>query len=101
VIDVRQTEAFEEWFDGVRDRVARFRVAARIRLQSLGNAGDVRSVGEGVIELRIPHGPGYRDYFVRTGPNRVVLLSGGTKSSQRRDIERAKEIASTLGGGPR
>lgn len=98
MIDVRQTDAFEAWFGGLGDRAARFRVAARIRRLSLGNLGDVRSVGEGVLELRIAYGPGYRVYFVQRGPDRAVLLLGGTKSSQRRDIERAKTIALGLGG---
>jgi putative addiction module killer protein len=96
VIEVRQTEAFAVWFDGLRDREARFRVVARIRRLSLGNIGDTRSVGGGVSELRIAHGPGVRLYFRRLGPDSVVLLTGGDKSTQRRDIRRAKALARGL-----
>lgn len=96
MIDVRQTEAFAVWFDGLRDRDARFSVIARIRRLTLGNLGDTRSVGGGVSELRIAHGPGLRVYFRRQGPDSVVLLTGGDKSTQRRDIRRAKELARAL-----
>jgi putative addiction module killer protein len=96
VIEVRQTEDFEVWFDGLRDREARFRVVARIRRLSLGNLGDTRSVGGGVTELRIAYGPGVRLYFRRLGPDSVVLLTGGDKSTQRRDIRRAKALARGL-----
>lgn len=93
VIEVRQTEAFAMWFDGLRDREARFRVFTRIRRPSLGNLGDTRSVGGGVSEVRIAHGPGLRVYFRRQRPDSVVLLTGGDKSTQRRDIRRAKVLA--------
>jgi putative addiction module killer protein len=72
------------------------RIAARIRRVSLGNLGDTKSVGEGVHEFRIACGPGYRVYFVRQGAAVIVLLAGGDKSTQKRDIERAKELARGL-----
>jgi putative addiction module killer protein len=96
VIEVRQTPQYQSWFDGLRDREAKFRIVARIRRLSLGNFGDVRSVGGGVSELRIALGPGYRVYFRLERSNCVVLLGGGDKSSQRRDIRRAKALVRDL-----
>jgi len=96
VIEIRQTDEFESWFEGLRDREARFRILARIRRLSLGNPGDVLPVGEGVSELRIPYGPGYRIYIKQQGDAAIVLLAGGDKSSQKGDIERAKELARGL-----
>lgn len=93
VPDVRQTPAFAQWLDGLRDHAAVARINVRIRRLSLGNPGDVRSVGAGVSELRIDYGPGYRVYFVHRGPETIVLLCGGDKSAQDRDIGRAKELA--------
>lgn len=80
----------------VGDLHAQLRIAARIRRVSLGNLGDVKSVGEGVHELRITYGPGYRVCFVGDGATVIVLLAGGDKSTQKRDIERAKELARGL-----
>lgn len=96
MIEVRQTDVFEAWFADLRDRTARMRIDIRIRRLSLGNCGDVRPVGEGVSELRIDYGPGYRVYFVQRGQSLVVLLAGGDKSTQSRDIERALELAKDL-----
>jgi len=96
MIEVRQTAAYAEWFDGIRDRQAKARIDIRIRRLSLGNAGDVRPVGEGVSELRIQFGPGYRVYFVQKGELLVVLLAGGDKSTQDRDIRIARELARDL-----
>jgi len=93
VIEVRQTEVFAAWFEGLRDRGARARITVRIRRLSLGNPGDVRPVGSGVSEMRIDHGPGYRLYFVGRGDTIVVLLCGGDKRTQDRDIARAIELA--------
>jgi putative addiction module killer protein len=93
MIEVRQTPAFAQWFEGLRDRAAVARINIRIRRLSLGNPGDVRPVGAGVSELRIDYGPGYRVYFVHRGPDIVVLLCGGDKSTQDRDIGHAKELA--------
>lgn len=96
MIEIRQTEVYEQWFDSVRDRQARVRIDARIRRLSLGNPGDVTPVGEGVSELRIDYGPGYRVYFVQRGHALVVLLAGGDKRTQDRDISTALEMAREL-----
>ncbi|AUN94910.1 type II toxin-antitoxin system RelE/ParE family toxin [Pseudazoarcus pumilus] len=93
MVEVIKSTAFEEWFAQLRDRHARMRIVARIRRLSLGNPGDVKPVGEGVSEMRIDHGPGYRVYFLRRGPLVVVLLCGGDKRTQGRDIADAKAIA--------
>jgi len=92
LIEVRETARFSKWFESLRDPRARARVLVRIRRLSLGNPGDVRPVGGGVSELRVDLGPGYRIYFVHRGAARVVLLSGGDKRTQRRDIAEAIEI---------
>jgi putative addiction module killer protein len=96
VIEVRQTEAYAEWFARLRDRQARARIDARIRRLSLGNPGDVKPVGEGVSELRIDYGPGYRVYFVQRGKALIVLLAGGDKRTQDRDINKAIALARGL-----
>jgi len=93
VIEIRQTARYRRWFERVRDREARFRIMARVRRLSLGNPGDVAAVGEGVSELRIDYGPDYRVYYRQTGTTAATLLAGGTKRTQRRDIERAIELA--------
>jgi putative addiction module killer protein len=95
-IEIRQTEHYARWFASLRDRMTRARIDIRIRRLSLGNLGDVKPVGEGVSELRIDHGPGYRIYFVQRGAQLVVLLAGGDKSSQSRDIATAHEMAKML-----
>lgn len=95
-IEVRQTLPYANWYARLRDRIARARIDARIRRLSLGNVGDAKHVGEGVSELRIDHGPGYRVYFVRQGGTLVVLLAGGDKSSQASDIKLAKSLAKNL-----
>lgn len=96
VPEIRQTEHFAGWFSKLRDRQARSRILARIRRLQLGNPGDVAPVGEGVSELRISYGPGYRVYFVRRGSAVVILLAGGDKRTQRRDVANAKELARDL-----
>ncbi len=96
VVEVRQTEVYARWFRRLRDRQARVRIDNRIRRLSLGNPGDVRPVGEGVSEIRIDYGPGYRVYFAQLGRTLVVLLAGGDKDSQSRDIQRALELARGL-----
>jgi putative addiction module killer protein len=93
VIEVRQTDVFAAWFANLRDREARARITVRIRRLSLGNPGDVKPVGSGVSEMRIDYGPGYRIYFIRRGDTVVVLLCGGDKRTQDRDIARARELA--------
>ena len=94
--EIRETEVYARWFRRLRDRQAKVRIDVRIRRLSLGNPGDVRPVGEGVSEMRINYGPGYRVYFVRRGQALVVLLAGGDKDSQKRNIPRALELARGL-----
>lgn len=96
MIEVRQTDEYAEWFKSLRDRRARARINTRIRRLSLGNPGDVKPVGEGVSELRIDYGPGYRVYFVQRGGTLVILLAGGNKQTQNRDIRTALELARGL-----
>lgn len=95
-IEVRETLVYARWFARLRDRQARARVDARVRRISLGNPGDVKAVGEGVLEMRIDYGPGYRVYFVHRGPMVVILLAGGDKRTQDRDIGLACELARKL-----
>ena len=90
---VRQTAIFAKWFGGLADGRAKDRIAARISRIEVGNFGDSKSVGGGVRELRIDTGPGYRIYFVVRGRTLVILLCGGDKSSQPRDIGKAREMA--------
>ncbi len=92
-MEIRQTEAYALWFDSLRDTRARARIDIRIRRLSLGNPGDVKPVGEGVSELRIDYGPGYRVYFLQKGKTLVILLAGGNKDTQDRDIKTALELA--------
>ncbi len=96
MIGVRQTPVFAKWMVGLRDRRAQAKIAARIDRLAFGNQGDVAPVGEGVSELRIHHGPGYRVYFVRRGKELIVLLCGGDKRTQARDIKAAKALAAQL-----
>lgn len=93
MIEIIKTDVFDRWLHDLRDARARARVETRIRRLSLGNPGDVKPVGEGVSELRIDYGPGYRVYFMQRGPVLIVLLCGGDKGSQDRDIALAKNIA--------
>ena len=96
MIRVRKTEVFAHWLDGLRDIEARARVQVRIERLSSGNPGDVAPVGEGVSEMRIDVGPGYRVYFKRRGTALIILLAGGDKSTQARDIKTALELARNL-----
>ncbi len=93
MIEIRETAVYKRWFKSLRDRRARTRIDTRIRRLSKGNVGDAKPVGEGVSELRIDYGPGYRVYFVRRGLALVVLLAGGDKGSQERDIKQALKLA--------
>jgi putative addiction module killer protein len=95
VIEVRQTNAYAIWFDGLRDGQAKGRIQIRIRRLSMGLFGDAKFFG-GIGELRIDYGPGYRVYFVRRGEDVVVLLGGGDKKSQARDIAKAQQLAKEL-----
>lgn len=96
VIEIRQTAEYTEWFADLRERQAKARIDIRVRRLSLGNPGDVRPVGDGVSELRIDFGPGYRVYFIQQGAVVIVLLAGGDKSTQDRDIRAAKKLAREL-----
>ena len=96
MVEVRQTDEFNGWLKALRDSRARAKIAARTRRLADGNPGDVKPVGEGISELRIHHGPGYRVYFVKIGDPIVVLLCGGDKSTQSADIANAKAIAQSL-----
>jgi putative addiction module killer protein len=96
MLEVRQTDSYAEWFENLRDRAAKTRIDMRIRRLSIGNPGDSKPVGEGVSELRVDHGPGYRIYFIQKGNVYVVLLAGGDKSSQDKDIRNAKLLAREL-----
>ncbi len=91
--EVRRTAVFETWLRGLADKTTAAIIARRIRRVAMGNLGDARSVGDGVSELRIHHGPGYRVYFTRRGNTVIVLLCGGDKGSQTRDITQAKALA--------
>ena len=96
MIEVRTTAMFAKWFDGLRDRRARARIQVRIDRMELGHFGDVAPVGEGVSEMRIFHGPGYRVYFTKRGQEVVILLAGGEKSTQAADIKTALRLARNL-----
>ena len=89
MIEIHQTEVYEKWFDALRDRTARNRILARIRRLSLGLTGDAKPVGQGVSELRIHYGPGYRIYFGKDGDRLLILLGGSTKKRQQHDINAA------------
>jgi|TARA_R110002094_G_scaffold205364_1_gene176213 putative addiction module killer protein len=93
MVELFKSSAFDRWLRSLRDRQARARVEARIRRLSLGNPGDVKAVGGGISEMRIDYGPGYRVYYMQRGRIVVILLCGGDKSTQARDIAKAKEIA--------
>lgn len=96
MIEVRETAQYARWFESLADLQAQARVLVRIRRLSLDNPGDVRPVGGGVSELRIHYGAGYRVYFTRVGNTTVILLGGGDKRTQGRDIKRAIELARSL-----
>lgn len=96
MIEVRQTDVYARWFRRLQDKHAKARINARIRRLSLGNPGNVRAVGEGVSELRIDYGPGYRVYFIQRGPRLALLLAGGDKGTQDQDIEKARNLVREL-----
>ncbi|MDR2713205.1 MAG: type II toxin-antitoxin system RelE/ParE family toxin [Clostridiales bacterium] len=93
---VRETDTFKNWLRGLKDRMARSIINARIRRLSLGNKGDTKPVGGRVSELRIDYGPGYRVYYYQAKREIIILLCGGDKSSQSKDIEDAKKIVESL-----
>lgn len=96
MIEIEQTAVFSEWVERLRDSRARVKIVARIKRLSFGNFGDAAPVGAGVSELRIHYGPGYRVYLVKTGERLIVLLCGGDKSTQEKDIKLAKKMAKEL-----
>ena len=96
MIEIRKTEVFARWLDDLRDLRARARIQARIERLATGNPGDVKPAGEGVSELRIDYGPGYRVYFKKRGRALIILLAGGDKSSQAKDIKVALRLARDL-----
>ena len=96
MIEVRQTTRFATWLAGLRDERARARILKRLDRAKGGNVGDVAPVGEGVSEMRIFYGPGYRVYFIQRGSELIVLLCGGDKSTQAADIDEAKALAGEI-----
>ncbi|MBA4418798.1 MAG: addiction module antitoxin RelB [Syntrophus sp. (in: bacteria)] len=94
--EIRKTEAFVDWLDGLPDIRARARILVRIERLVEGNPGDVGPVGEGVSELRVDYGPGYRVYYKQHGQSLVILLAGGDKSTQAKDIKTALRLARNL-----
>jgi putative addiction module killer protein len=96
MIEIRKTDIFAGWLDGLRDIRARARIQARIERLAIGNPGDVKAVGEGVSELRIDYGPGYRVYYKKNGQKVIILLAGGDKSTQAKDIKTALHLAKNL-----
>jgi putative addiction module killer protein len=96
VFEVRKTDEFDNWLSALADQKAVAKIVSRIERLGLGNPGDVKPVGEGVSEMRLTYGPGYRIYYKQTGKTIVLILCGGDKSTQAGDIRRAKEIAAQL-----
>ena len=96
MIEIRKTDVFAEWVDSLRDIRARARILVRIERLAAGNPGDVKPVAEGVSELRVDYGPGYRVYFIKRGRELVILLAGGDKSTQANDIKTALRLARNL-----
>jgi putative addiction module killer protein len=97
-VSVLQTDEFRDWLDRLRDDRAKARIAARIRRMERENPGEVRALGGGLIEMRIDFGPGYRIYWVRRGRSIILLLCGGDKRSQQRDITKARALIEELNG---
>ena len=91
MVEVRQTAVFSDWLRRLKDANAAARIVVRLRRMEFGNPGDVRSVGKGVMEMRIDHGPGYRIYYLQRGPAIVILRCAGDKRTQRQDIKRARK----------
>lgn len=93
MIEVIQTDVFQGWLKGLRDRQAKTRIVARILRLADGNPGDVKPVGEGLSEMRINYGPGYRVYFMQRGAVLIIVLCGGDKATQARDIDKARTLS--------
>lgn len=96
MLEIRKTDTYAQWIDGLRDLQARARIQVRIERLAAGNPGDVKAVGDGISELRIDYGPGYRVYFTKRGREVVILLAGGDKSTQSADIKIALRLARNL-----
>ena len=96
MVEMRKTSQFVDWLDKLRDIQAKAKVLVRIQRLAEGNPGDVKAVGKGLSEMRINYGPGYRVYFKQQGDELIILLAGGTKGSQQRDIQKAKKLAENL-----
>lgn len=96
MFEIRKTEVYARWIDNLADIRARARILVRVERLASGNPGDVRSVGEGVSELKIDYGPGYRVYFKQQGQELIILLAGGDKSSQAKDIKQALSLSRNL-----
>ena len=96
IFTVLQTEEFRDWLDALKDKKAQVRIAARLRLAEAGNLGDWKAVGAGLSEMRVDVGPGYRLYFTRRQNILIVMLAGGDKSTQARDIKRAQKLLTQL-----
>jgi putative addiction module killer protein len=96
MIEIRKTDVFARWIDSLEDIQSRARILVRIERFALGNPGDVKPVGEGVSELRVDYGPGYRIYFKKHGQSLIVLLAGGKKQTQMKDIKKALHLARNL-----
>lgn len=94
--EISQTKLFMKWYARLKDRVAKLRIAVRIRRLQNGNVGDAKPVGNGVFELRLNFGPGYRVYYTERGGELIILLAGGDKSTQQSDIEVAKKLAANI-----
>ena len=92
-MQIHRSDEFDAWLRKLRDERARARIQARILRLAMGNAGDAKPVGQGISEMRIDYGPGYRVYFIQHGDELIVLLCGGDKSSQDRDVKQSKSIA--------
>ena len=97
--EIRKTETFLKWFKKLKDLTGKYLIAARISRLEEGNFGDAKPVGEGVSEMRIDYGPGYRVYYKDTGKEIIILLCGGDKATQQKDIAKAKELAKTALNG--
>lgn len=95
-MEIRQTDEFSDWLRKLKDRQARARIQVRIDRLELGNPGDVKPVGQGVSEMRISYGPGYRVYYIQRGDTLIVLLAGGDKSTQDADIKTALSLAEEI-----
>jgi putative addiction module killer protein len=99
MIDFERSQAFGDWLDSLRDVIGKARIIARLRAAEHGNFGDYETVGGAVYEMRVHYGPGYRIYFTRRGEVVYLLLMGGDKSTQKRDIKRAIQLAQNIGKG--